>query len=202
MFFLYAGAMAIMSVYISRQYRETEDSKLSLAYLIFPLLRGCLDLFHLATSIVAGFFLAKTMPLPEAFFYVFVANALLALLFIDLKCMRLPNVIVAGSSFFVILMNTVFGIGDISFYGALLGFGMSFVVAIARMGAFGGGDVKLSALLGLLAGPDIAIIILFGFVLAGVFALQFLSMGLLSRKDYIPYGVFFIGAYALHFLYM
>lgn len=112
---------------------------------------------------------------------------------IDLKSFKIPN----KYTFPLIIGMFLFSIFNLetlltNFLGLLIGFLIIFILQIINPSGIGGGDAKLCALLGLLLGcPKIVYGVLGGFVLGGFFALVLLKSKLISRKDYIPYGIYF-----------
>lgn len=123
---------------------------------------------------------------------------------IDLKSFKIPNkytfpLIIIMILFSLLSLNTFLN----SLFGLLTGFFAIFLLQVINPNGIGGGDAKLCALLGILLGfPNIIYGILGGFVLGGLFALILLKMKLISKKDYIPYGVyFFIASIIVYFVF-
>ena len=78
--------------------------------------------------------------------------------------------------------------------GALLGLLIGYILygfglLVSGEGAFGLGDVKLAMAMGAMMGlPRIPFAIMIGIVLGGIISLLLLVMGLVSRRDALPYG--------------
>lgn len=125
----------------------------------------------------------------------------------DLDTKRIPNAILyPGTVVGAVLLFTGAAIdGDISSFwrgagGAVIYFGLFFVLALAARGGFGFGDVKFAFLLGLflayrswdVLGSGIAL----GIGVGGVVAILLLVFRLAARKAKIPFGpAMVVGAY-------
>ncbi len=77
------------------------------------------------------------------------------------------------------------------FWGACIGFGLLYVVALVKPGAMGGGDVKMAGVIGLYLGlykilPGLGL----GFFLSSLYCVPMLVFGRLKKTDTIPLGVF------------
>lgn len=83
-----------------------------------------------------------------------------------------------------------------STHGALVGAGTLYLVAVVgrflfEKEAMGGGDIKLLAGIGTLLGWQGALLTIFlGSLLGGCAAMLGISMGILKRREYIPFGPF------------
>ncbi len=77
------------------------------------------------------------------------------------------------------------------FWGACVGFGLLYVVALIKPGAMGGGDVKMAGVIGFYLGlykilPGLAL----GFFLSALYCVPMLILGRLKKTDTIPLGIF------------
>ena len=71
-----------------------------------------------------------------------------------------------------------------------------FLITLAVPGAFGGGDIKLSAAVGLFLGWKLSIIgFLMGLLAAGVYAVIMLATGKKGKKEHFPFGPFLCTGY-------
>lgn len=124
---------------------------------------------------------------------------LITMAFIDIKTFLLPNKLM-----FPVMLISFFGgffFFDIPWY-LLTVLSMTFIafsLALIRMGAFGGGDVKLLMVLSMLLGSisDSIAMLLIGLVLGGIVSFFLLQWNLLTRKGSIPYGPMFVISYIL-----
>ena len=92
-----------------------------------------------------------------------------------------PRTFLGHSTMLASLANSV--------VAGLGGFTLLLVVAIAKPGGMGFGDVKLAGLLGLLVGyPGIAVALWGGIVVGGVVAIVLLALRVKGRKDVIPFA--------------
>lgn len=76
-------------------------------------------------------------------------------------------------------------------FGAALGFGFFFLIALVKSGAMGGGDIKMAALIGLYLGawrlfPALGL----GFILSSLYSVPLMIAGKLKRTDTLPLGIF------------
>ena len=128
----------------------------------------------------------------------FFATIFLALAFTDLERRLLPNRVVYPS--IVLAAAVCWAWPELSvaqvFGGGAAALVITSVLYVAGRGAFGFGDVKLSALMGLVVGfPSVLVGMFMGAFAAGVFVLPLVLLRVLDRRDYIAYGPFIsIGA--------
>src|SRR5690625_5218519 len=84
-----------------------------------------------------------------------------------------------------------------AYVGALLGFGLLYLIAVVSKGGMGGGDIKLFAVLGLFVGVKGILLTLFLAAFLGMlFGLFLLLTRKLKRKQPMPFAPF-IGVAAL-----
>lgn len=82
-----------------------------------------------------------------------------------------------------VLLNGVFG--------ALVGFGLLLLIAVASKGGMGGGDIKLAAVLGLYLGwPNIILALFIAFILGSVVGLIWVWVKQKTLKEALPFGPF------------
>lgn len=75
--------------------------------------------------------------------------------------------------------------------GAVMGFALFFLAALANPGGLGGGDVKLAALIGLMVGfPQVLWALALGILAGGVAAIALIIHPRWSGKSTIPYAPF------------
>ena len=127
--------------------------------------------------------------------------ALVALSAIDLETFRLPTPIiyVAGGLGFALLAIAAVVDGDgrgiaEGAAGAVIAFGVLFVINFVYPKGMGFGDVRLAGLLGLFLGwielPVVAVGLFFGFLLASIIGVGLIATGIKTRKDKVPFGPF------------
>lgn len=142
------------------------------------------------------------VPFLAAFLYLAAISIALAL--IDLDTHTLPNRIVGPSYVVAVLL-----LGAISLLlsdpavmlrmlaGAAILFVAYLIMAIARPGGMGLGDVKLAGVLGLYLGwlgwGSLAVGAFSAFLLGGVFSIALLALGKANRKSGIPFGPWMLG---------
>lgn len=124
------------------------------------------------------------------------------IIFIDVKCFRLPNLYVLPLIPVALLVST-FHIGFFqSLLGGLTAFAIIFVLGMIRVGGLGGGDLKFAVVLGLLLGAGhIVLALCLMFVFGGLFSYLFYAMKIIGRKDYIPYGPFLFLGFVVSFIW-
>lgn len=75
--------------------------------------------------------------------------------------------------------------------GALVGFGLLFLIAVIFKGGMGGGDVKLAGILGLYLGwPNILVALLLSFVIGSIVGLAGVLIKKKTLKTALPFGPF------------
>ena len=203
----------ILGLKESKKVEISKDSKIDMFELFIPkiiqheTIYYCLSNLIISAIIYYFYFLkfefnySNTI---EMIKFIVIFQSCFMLSVIDLKSFKIPN----KYTFPLIIIMTLFSLLSIgtflnSLFGLLAGFFAIFLLQIINPNGIGGGDAKLCALLGILLGfPNIIYGILGGFVLGGLFALILLKMKLISRKDYIPYGVyFFIASIITYFIF-
>jgi len=137
----------------------------------------------------------------ETFFYFAFASALLVIALIDFEHQIIPDEItlpgtalglVAGWLFLPdpFLRASILGFKS-SIIGALVGFGLYYLVAVASRGGMGGGDIKMMAMVGAILGWKGVLFTTFAGSLAGsllgIYLMVFRGKG---RKSKIPFGPF------------
>jgi leader peptidase (prepilin peptidase)/N-methyltransferase len=120
-------------------------------------------------------------------------GALLVCTATDLLRYRVPNVVTYPSIALAFLLALV--MPDADFRGAViaaaLGGGMFLVMAIITRGGLGLGDVKLAVLIGAMLGLPAAYFALFyGVVAGGVIIFLLFAIGVVRRKEPVPYAPF------------
>jgi leader peptidase (prepilin peptidase)/N-methyltransferase len=76
-----------------------------------------------------------------------------------------------------------------AFLGALVGFGVLFLIALISKGGMGGGDIKLFALIGLALGTKLTLLAFFLSTLYGtIFGLIGMAIGKVKRGQPMPFG--------------
>jgi prepilin signal peptidase PulO-like enzyme (type II secretory pathway) len=111
----------------------------------------------------------------------------------DLLRYRVPNVITYPSIALALLFAVVMPDADLkgAVIAAALGGGMFLVMAIITRGGLGLGDVKLAVLIGAMLGLPAAYMALFyGVVAGGVIIFLLFAIGVVHRKEPVPYAPF------------
>lgn len=86
--------------------------------------------------------------------------------------------------------------------GAALGGGTLLLVALATRGGMGMGDVKLAGAFGLYLGlSETFVALAVAFLLGGLVSLALLALGVVGRKDHIPFGPFLAAGALVGLLY-
>lgn len=161
----------------------TCQTPLPLRLLLLP--AGAAALFAVSNVVIEGFGAA----LLAGFF----ATIFLALSFTDLERRLIPNRVVYPS----LLLAAAFSwgwpdwsVGEV-FAGGLVGAAVTLLLFVVGRGAFGFGDVKMAALMGLVVGlPNVLVGIFVSVFAAGAVVAPLLVLGVLHRRQYIPYGPF------------
>lgn len=152
-------------------------------YLLFELLTACL---FTISPIVVGW--SKEL---------LIALLLISLVIIvsisDLHKMLIPNKVLllfGMTTFIVRLFIPTIPWWD-AYVGALLGFGLLYLIAVVSKGGIGGGDIKLFAVLGLFVGVKGVLLTLFLATFLGMlFSLVLIIMRKLKHKQPMPFAPF------------
>ncbi|MFS0780747.1 prepilin peptidase [Bacillus sp. 1P06AnD] len=125
------------------------------------------------------------------------AYALISLLVIvtvsDLAYMLIPDkILLVFAAIFLLLMFFLDTLHPLdSILGAVAGFGILLLIALASNGGMGGGDIKLFAVLGFALGVKLTLLALFFSVLYGaVIGLILMLAGVVKKKQPVPFGPF------------
>ncbi|MFA9422831.1 MAG: A24 family peptidase [Sedimentibacter sp.] len=133
-------------------------------------------------------------------FYALVSSVLVAIIFIDLKDMIIPDSLVmsilvlsiihkAGNYFLYGISLDLIG----SFLGLILAGGLFLAIVIISGGGMGGGDVTLIGVLGFVLGVKYILLNIFlSFVLGAIISIVLLATKIKTRKDPIPFGPFIV----------
>jgi leader peptidase (prepilin peptidase)/N-methyltransferase len=148
-----------------------------------------------AVFVVGAFVLAGLIfDLVEALVVAFVITALLICVATDLLSYRVPDVITYPAT--ILAMVAAFTLPDANLASALaaavLGGGIFLVMyLVAPRGGFGFGDVKLAVLIGAALGlPGAYYALVFGMLGAAVVIVPLLVIGVVSRRQAVPYAPF------------
>jgi leader peptidase (prepilin peptidase)/N-methyltransferase len=120
-------------------------------------------------------------------------SALIVISFIDYKYMIIPNII-TYSGIVIGLLSALF-FNYFTIFSSLLGIVIPalilLVIALIFKGGMGMGDVKLASMLGAFLGTTYTLAGIFiGSLLGSVIGLSLMGLGILERKDRIPFGPF------------
>lgn len=133
-------------------------------------------------------------------FYSLMSSVLLAIVFIDLKEMIIPDSLVLCILVLSIVQKAInyflYGISpDLigSILGLLAGGGLFLAIAVISRGGMGGGDVTLTGALGFVLGVKYILLNIFlSFVLGAIISIALLALKIKTRKDPIPFGPFIV----------
>ena len=137
-------------------------------------------------------------PTPESIIYMLFSSALLAVTFIDLDHMIIPDAITLPAIpigiflAWLILPVTL----SSSIYGFIAGAGLFFILALLVPGGMGGGDIKLIGMIGAFLGlKSVLFTIFLGSFLGSIIGIISIALFGKNRKSKIPFGPFLaIGA--------
>lgn len=169
-------------------------SKISIRYPLIELAVGIIFVFSFS-------YFGLTI---DAFFYLIFIYLLLAIALIDLKHRIVPNTLVAAGLITGILfyipaaLNLVLDLpGWLVVERSLLDAGAGFlvgglimlVILLVSRGGMGAGDMKLMAMIGLFVGlRGTAVVMLLGFFMGALVGVTFMALGILTRKDALPFA--------------
>jgi len=158
------------------------------------------ELLAAAVFALLGWRVGLTWQLP-AFLYLGAVGVALALIDLDIK--RLPNALVLPSYPVALVLLALPAVVDgrwDAYVRALAGgavlFGGFYLLAVAKPGGMGFGDVKLSGVIGLYLGwlgwGPLAVGAFLGFLLGGAWGLALIAVGRAGRRTALPYGPFLL----------
>ena len=133
-------------------------------------------------------------------FYSLMSSVLVAIIFIDLKEMIIPDSLVLSVLVMSIIHKAVnyflYGISPEliwSILGLLLAGGLFLAIVIVSGGGMGGGDVTLIGALGFVLGVKFIVLNIFlSFMLGAIISIFLLAAKIKTRKDPIPFGPFIV----------
>ena len=132
--------------------------------------------------------------------YSLMSSLLLAIFFIDLKEMIIPDSLLSGILILSVIHKGVnyflyslpFGIFD-SILGLLAAGGLFLIIMVASGGGMGEGDVTLAGALGFVLGVKYVLLNIFlSFILGAIISIVLLAAKIKTRKDPIPFGPFIV----------
>ncbi|WP_026906463.1 prepilin peptidase [Paucisalibacillus globulus] len=113
----------------------------------------------------------------------------------DIKYMIIPNKVLLFFLPFFIVLNIFRPIEPwwSPIAGAVVGFSMIALIIIVSRGGMGAGDMKLFGLLGLVLGlPKVLLTFFIACLLGSVFGIFFMLIGIIKRKQPVPFGPYII----------
>jgi len=133
-------------------------------------------------------------------FYSLMSSALMAIIFIDLKEMIIPDSLVLCILVLSIMHKSInyflYSISpDLigSILGLLVASGLFLAIVILSRGGMGGGDVTLVGALGFVLGVKYILLNIFlSFILGAIISIILLAAKIKTRKDPIPFGPFIV----------
>jgi leader peptidase (prepilin peptidase)/N-methyltransferase len=167
--------------------------------LLFGLCRDCGVSISSRYFIIEGITGVLTMavaltygPTVEALLYGTLVWILIAVAAIDLEFQIIPDELSVGGFFFGMLAAWFLPVGvSGAIFGAFVGGGVFYALAILYPGGMGGGDIKLMAAIGAFLGWKLALLtIFFGSALGAVVGLVAIAFFGKGRKSRIPFGPF------------
>ena len=139
--------------------------------------------------VMAGVWFGLDWPLLPALLLV---STLVAIFYIDLDHYIIPNVIVLPVAAIGLAANVAIAPERwLEFLAAgLLSAAFFFIVALAKPGGMGMGDVKLAGMLGFFLGKAVLVGLFLGFLIGAVVGVALMAAGVKGRKSRIPFGPF------------
>ncbi len=133
-------------------------------------------------------------------FYSLISSVLVAIIFIDLKEMIIPDSLVLCILVLSVIHKAInyflYGISPEligSFLGLLVAGGLFAAIVLLSCGGMGGGDVTLIGALGFVLGVKYIVLNIFlSFVLGAIISIVLLATKIKTRKDPIPFGPFIV----------
>ncbi len=122
--------------------------------------------------------------------YCLLISLLLIVSIVDFKYMIIPDSLIIIGLFLGVICTLINKEFYDSIFGALIGFGLFFMIEILT-NSMGGGDIKLVAVLGFIFGiKGVLFISLFSFVIGAFISVVLIILKIKSIKDEIPFGPF------------
>jgi len=150
-------------------------------------------LLELGTMLAFAFLWQRYGPTPLLLLFTFYICILFLVLVIDLEHRLILNVVILPAILIAGVGSLIFPGPLRALAGGLVGFASFYLIALARKGGMGGGDVKLAAFIGLATGfPSIIVALLIAILAGGTTALVLVLTRVKGLKSYIPYGPFLV----------
>ncbi len=148
---------------------------------------------ELGTMLAFAFLWQRYGPTPLLLLFTCYICILFLILVIDLEHRLILNVVILPA-ILIAGIGSLISPGPLSaLAGGLIGFASFYLIALARKGGMGGGDVKLAAFIGLATGfPSIILALLIAVLAGGATALLLVLTRVKGLKSYIPYGPFLV----------
>lgn len=142
-------------------------------------------------------------------FYSLISSILVAIIFIDLKEMIIPDSLVLCILVLSIIHKACnYFLYEVSpdlissFLGLFLAGGLFLAIVILSRGGMGGGDVTLVGALGFVFGVKYIVLNIFlSFVLGAIISIVLLASKIKTRKDPIPFGPFIVLGFFISMLW-
>ena len=166
------------------------NTGISIQYPLVELLNGFI---YIIMYLLLGFGI-------DFIFYSLIASVLLAIVFIDLKEMIIPDSLVVAILVISLVHKAMnyfaYGISpDLigSLLGLLIAGGLFLAIVVISRGGMGGGDVTLIGALGFVLGVKYILLNIFlSFILGAIISILLLAAKIKNRKDPIPFGPFIV----------
>ncbi|WP_087971909.1 prepilin peptidase [Oceanobacillus rekensis] len=131
-------------------------------------------------------------------------SMLMIILVSDINYMLIPNKVLLFFLPFFILMRVVVPLDPwgSALIGAIIGFGIIFIIILVSRGGMGAGDMKLFGVLGIVLGTEKILLAFFlSCVIGSVIGAVLILFKLIKRKQPVPFGPYIVVAAIITYFY-
>ncbi|MGJ9457201.1 prepilin peptidase [Oceanobacillus sp. CF4.6] len=131
-------------------------------------------------------------------------SMLMIILVTDITYMLIPNKVLFFFLPFFIVMRFVVPLNPwwSAIVGAIIGFGLIFIIILISRGGMGAGDMKLFGVLGIVLGTEKILVAFFlACVIGSVIGMMLILFNVIERKQPVPFGPYIVLAALITYFY-
>ncbi|MFC4022542.1 prepilin peptidase [Oceanobacillus longus] len=131
-------------------------------------------------------------------------SMLMIILVADINYMLIPNKVLLFFLPFFIMMRFVVPLNPwgSAIVGAIIGFGLIFIIILISRGGMGAGDMKLFGVLGIVLGTEKILVAFFlACVIGSVIGMMLILFNVIERKQPVPFGPYIVLAALITYFY-
>lgn len=178
------------------QYGKCRHCKQSISY-IYPTIELLTGVLFALSFYLIGFQL-------ELITALLLVSMLMIILVSDINYMLIPNKVLLFFLPFLILMRIVVPLDPwwSALIGAIIGFGIIFIIILISRGGMGAGDMKLFGVLGIVLGTEKVLLAFFlSCIIGSVIGMVLILFKVIKRKQPVPFGPYIVVAAIITYFY-